>query len=79
MAGRRKEGAGETLRQLGANVRRRRLETGLTQADLADLARVSQSQINTLEAGTREAGVVALIRVARALHVDPAELLRGVR
>ncbi|NLT05873.1 MAG: helix-turn-helix transcriptional regulator [Solirubrobacterales bacterium] len=79
MAGRRKEGASETLRLLGANVRRRRLETGLTQAELADLARVSQSQINTLESGTREAGVVALVRVALALHVDPADLLRGVR
>lgn len=78
-AGQRKDDVAPMLGKLGDNVKRRRLEAGLSQADLADLARVSQSQISTLEAGSHETGVVALMRIALALHVDPGELLRGIR
>lgn len=78
MPGRRKEGSDEMLERLGANVRSRRLATGLSQDDVARLARVSQSQVNSLELGTREAGIVALVRVARALHVEPGQLLNGL-
>jgi len=67
------------LEKLGGNVRRLRLERGLSQEALADLARISQSQVSTLEIGEHEPGVLAVLRIARALHVEPQELLRGIR
>lgn len=67
------------LEKLGANVRRVRLSRGLSQEALADLARVSQSHISTLEIGEHEPGVLAVLRIARALHVDVQDLVRGIR
>lgn len=45
----------------------RRLELGLTQADLADLAGVSRSSVQGLEAGRPTARLSALLAVAEAL------------
>lgn len=67
------------LKTLGANVRRWRLERGLSQERLADLARVSQSHVSALEIGEHEPGVLAVVRIAWALHVEPQDLLRGIR
>lgn len=68
-----------SLEQLGATVRRLRRERGLSQVALADLARISQSQVSTLETGEHEPGVLTVVRVARALHVEPEDLLRRIR
>jgi transcriptional regulator with XRE-family HTH domain len=65
------------LREVFAwNLRRLRAERGLSQDHLAYEAKVSRSYLSQLEKGSFYASLKILGRVAEALDVDPAELLR---
>jgi transcriptional regulator with XRE-family HTH domain len=65
--------------QVGANVRRRRLELGLSQEDLAAAAGVHPTMIGRLERGEREPRLHTIVAVGRALAVRPSDLLSGVK
>ena len=66
----------DLVRWLGENVRRERLLQGLTQDELAVEAGMRRSYLSDLERGRRNPSVNALGRLARALKVEAAELLR---
>jgi DNA-binding XRE family transcriptional regulator len=55
-------------------LRELRLRAALTQADLAELAKVSRTTIVRLEAGDPNVLPTTLRRLARALHVKPTDL-----
>ena len=61
---------------VGRNVRRVRIEKGLTQEELAERAGTSQFYISSLEAGLRNPTVVTVASLAQALGVDHLALLR---
>jgi transcriptional regulator with XRE-family HTH domain len=61
---------------LGRNVRRIRTAKGLSQEELALDAGMKRSYLSDLERGTRNPSVRALGRLAIALGVEPAELLK---
>jgi transcriptional regulator with XRE-family HTH domain len=48
---------------------------GLTQADLAEITGISQSNISALESNTRQMGRERAITFAKALKVHPSVLL----
>lgn len=56
------------------NLRQLRTDRALTQAELAAKANVPRSTIGLLEAG-KEARMPTLAKLAKALGVDPAELM----
>lgn len=58
------------------NLRRLRHEKGLSQDDLAYEAEVSRSYLSQLEKGTFNASLKIVGRLADALGVEPAELLK---
>lgn len=58
-------------------VERRRL--GITQQALADAAGLSLDCVHKLEKGARTARLDTVAKLADALGVDPAELVRGLR
>lgn len=60
---------------LGKNVRRFRLEAGLSQEQLAFEADMKRSYVSDLERGARNPTVKALGRLAAALGVEPCRLL----
>lgn len=60
---------------LGKNVRRFRLEAGLSQEQLAFEADMKRSYVSDLERGVRNPTVQALGRLAAALDVEPYRLL----
>jgi transcriptional regulator with XRE-family HTH domain len=62
-----------------ANLRRLRHAKGLSQDDLAYEAEVSRSYLSQLEKGTFYASLRIVNRLATALEVEPAELLRAPR
>lgn len=62
---------------LGRNVRRLREEAGLSQEQLAFDGGMKRSYLSDLERGVRNPSVRALGRLAAALSVAPADLLRG--
>jgi transcriptional regulator with XRE-family HTH domain len=59
-----------------ANLRRLRNEKGLAQDDLAYEAGVSRSYLSQLEKGVFYASLKVVGKLAEALTVEPAELLR---
>lgn len=60
----------------GGNVRRIRLEKGLTQEQFADVSGFSQQDISGLESGKRNPTVVSLHDLAQALGVSPVDLIQ---
>ena len=58
------------------NLRRVRHEKGLSQDDLAYEAEVSRSYLSQLEKGAFYASLKIIGRLAEALGVEPAELLK---
>jgi transcriptional regulator with XRE-family HTH domain len=61
---------------LGQNVRAARIARGMSQEQLAFEAEMKRSYVSDLERGTRNPSVRALGRLAKALGVEPPELLR---
>lgn len=59
-----------------ANVRKRRRALGLSQEDLAEAAGVHRTYIGMLERGEKNVTIYNIERVADALGIEPAELLR---
>lgn len=62
---------------LGRNVREHRKRLGMSQEELALEAEMKRSYVSDLERGTRNPSVKAVGRLAQALKVNPAELLRN--
>jgi transcriptional regulator with XRE-family HTH domain len=56
---------------------RRRL--GVSQEALGDMAGMHRSEVGKLEAGHRAPGLVTIVKLAHALGIDPAGLVRGLR
>lgn len=61
------------------NVRRRRLELGLSQESLAEKAGVHRTYVGMLERAEKNVTIYNIERLAQALDVEPAFLLRRQR
>jgi transcriptional regulator with XRE-family HTH domain len=64
--------------RFGRNLWRVRRRESLSQEELAGLAGLHRTEISLLETGGRIARVDTFMKIAGALEVDPAELLRGI-
>jgi transcriptional regulator with XRE-family HTH domain len=71
--------AKELLTSIAANVRRLRGQRGLTQAELAERAALDLRQLQRIERGEINFGVVSVLRLADALRVRPGALLGRAR
>jgi HTH-type transcriptional regulator / antitoxin HipB len=60
----------DNSQSLGAAVRRRRVELGLSQSDLADVARTTLRFISELENGKASAQLDGVLRVLAALGIE---------
>jgi transcriptional regulator with XRE-family HTH domain len=61
---------------LALNLRRRRQAAGLSQEELAHRADIDRTYISSLERSVYAAGIDVVDRLARALGVEAADLLR---
>ena len=62
-------------RLLGRNVRRCRVDAGLTQEQLSDRSGFSQQYISDMERGLRNPTIVSLYELADALGTTPVALI----
>lgn len=69
----------EPVERFAENVRKARAERGLSQEALGEAAGLHRTEISLLERAVREPRLRTIVRLARALKLDPAELLNGVR
>lgn len=67
----------DEVRQFGDRLRQLRVECGMSQVDLADAADLARPTVSKIERGLQDVTVVVLRRLARALGVEPAELLKA--
>ena len=60
---------------LGRNVKELRLSSNMSQADLADKAKIRQPLISKMERGKGNPTLDSIVRIARALGVNVIKLL----
>lgn len=68
----------EQVRVFGENMRDARHRANLSQVGLAEETGLDRAAISFLERADRAPDLSTLLRVARALHVKPGDLLRGL-
>lgn len=69
----------ELMHISGDNVRRYRMERGITQETLAELVDCNTSTITRIEGGTRLMSLPMLLSISKALHVSADTLLQRER
>ena len=62
--------------QVGRRIKVRRVELGMTQAELAEKLTVGQSNLSYIERGERDVSVSLLDEIARALKCKPEDFLQ---
>ena len=62
----------------GKRLRELRLERGVSQEKLAEMANLHRNYVGVLERGVQSASLDAICKLARALKVKPAELLSTI-
>ncbi len=68
----------DVIRAVADRLTAARKERGLTQAELGDVAELSQQRIFDLEQGTANVTVRTLVRMAKVLDVDVGSLFSGI-
>ncbi|MGH8544862.1 MAG: helix-turn-helix domain-containing protein [Gammaproteobacteria bacterium] len=63
------------LLALGAAIRKRRAELGISQEKLAHRAKLDRSYVGGVERGERNVAYVNILKLARALDLTGAELI----
>lgn len=63
------------LEVIGENIRERRQFLNLTQNQLAQLMGVHRTYIGMVERGEKNITISSLVKIAKALQVDPKQLL----
>ena len=61
---------------MAVNMRRVRHDQGMTQEELAARAELSMRYVGSVERGRVSASVTVLGRLAKALNVDPCDLIK---
>lgn len=68
----------DPLRLFGAEVRRKRLELGLSQEELAALCDLHRTYVGSVERGERNVSLQNIISIAHALKSKPSQLLAAI-
>ena len=69
----------DVLLQLGMRIRYLRKQLRMSQLDLAYESEVNKNYLSDLERGRRNPSILILDRIAKALNIDLATLLKGIQ
>ncbi|MDB4308159.1 helix-turn-helix domain-containing protein [Gammaproteobacteria bacterium] len=67
------------LRLFGERVREARTALSISQEDLAFRCGLDRTYISGIERGKRNISLLKLVTIAKALEVDPSQLVDGIR
>lgn len=65
----------EALKLIGERIRKIRIKNEISQETLANECEIDYSQLNRMELGKVNFSISYLYRIARALNIDPKDLL----
>lgn len=65
----------DIIKVFGTNLRKRRMEKGLSQEKFAELCNLHRTYISDIECFTRNVSLETVQKIADALQVDPYTLL----
>lgn len=68
----------EPRAQFAANLRRERARLGISQEELGSRSSMHRTEVGLLERERRDPRLATIVKLARALGISPAQLLRGV-
>lgn len=63
------------LKAIGGTIRELRKNLGFSQEELAHRSSIDRSHMGKIERGERNVSIINIIRISRALHCAPSELL----
>jgi transcriptional regulator with XRE-family HTH domain len=66
------------LEKVGLSIQRIRRSKSLSQEKVAHDAEIDQAYLSRIEAGRSDIGLQMLMKIARALDVQPADILQGL-
>lgn len=66
------------LKKLGENIRQERLKKGISQEELAFRIDSARNFIGCIERAEKASTIITLCRIAKALEINVADLLKGV-
>ena len=69
----------KTTREFGNRIRALRKELALSQEELGEVAGLHRTYIGHLERGEVNPSLINILRVAKALKVDPSDLVSGLK
>ncbi len=69
---------GDPRTTFGANLRRAREEAKLSQEALGHRANFHPTEVNRIERGRRNPGLLTIVKLAKALEVPAGDLLAGL-
>jgi transcriptional regulator with XRE-family HTH domain len=64
--------------EIGRRIRNLRLDRGMSQVMLADVAELSRVNLSRIERGKAAVMITTLLRITRALGVTLADLVQGI-
>jgi transcriptional regulator with XRE-family HTH domain len=65
----------DVLKEFGLEIKKRRLELGISQEELAHLCNLHRTYIGSVERGERNVSLLNITVIAKALKCNPNELL----
>ena len=71
-------GADDTRVTFGANLKAARQRAGLTQEALGLRASFHPTEVNRIERGRRNPGLLTIVKLAKALDIPASDLLAGL-
>jgi len=74
-----KEPPADARKVFGRAVKKRRLELGLSQEKLGELADLHRTYIADVERGARNVSLLSILKISQALRTSPSKLLEGIQ
>jgi transcriptional regulator with XRE-family HTH domain len=71
--------ADKTTREFGTRIRALRKDLAMSQEELGEVAGLHRTYIGHLERGEVNPSLINILRVAKALKVDPSNLVSGLK
>jgi transcriptional regulator with XRE-family HTH domain len=69
----------KTTKEFGLRIKNRRREMALSQEELGEVAGLHRTYIGHLERGEVNPSLINILRVAKALKIDPSDLVSGLK